>query len=196
VEDLGKIAGARALPWTSVPLRQDTRPVADQLQEFEAVYEECLPIVLRYMLARVQDPVLAEDLTGDVFERAVRAWPSFEHRSSPSTWVLSIAHHVVSHHWRKARTQPVPIAEVSIERADTNAITLQEQVERRDQAEQIRRVVAHLPLKEQELLALRFAAELSYRDIAAVLNVREVTVRVRLHRAIRRLECMLPAVEQ
>ena len=81
------------------------------------------------------------------------------------------------------------------EHVDTNEATPEEQVERHDDAERVRRVLADLPAKEQELLALRFAADLSFRDIAAVLDVREVTVRVRVHRAMRRLERMLLVVE-
>jgi RNA polymerase sigma-70 factor (ECF subfamily) len=195
VEEVGEISGARVLPWTSVPFRRSASSCTEDFRGFEQVYEECLPVVLKYMLARVRDPVLAEDLAGDVFERAVRAWPTFEHRSSPTTWVLAIAHHVVSHHWRKVRTQPVQVAEVSTEQVDVNEVTPEEQVERHDDAERVRRVMADLPIKEQELLAFRFAADLSFRDIAAVLDVREVTVRVRVHRAMRRLERMLLMVE-
>ncbi len=195
MEDLGKITGVRALPWSSVPLRWDTQSSANLLCDFEEVYEQCLPVVLKYMLARVHDPVVAEDLAGDVFERAVRAWPSFQHRSTPTTWILSIAHHVVSHHWRAIRTQPLQIAHMPEEHVDATSVALQEQVEQRDEAEHVRRIVAELPLKEQELLALRFAGDLSFRDIAAVLEVREVTVRVRLHRAIRRLERLMGTIE-
>jgi RNA polymerase sigma-70 factor (ECF subfamily) len=85
---------------------------------------------------------------------------------------------------------------VPAEHVDVNEVTPEEQVERNDNAEQVRRVMAGLPVKEQELLALRFAADLSFRDIAAVLEVREVTVRVRVHRAMRRLERMLLMVEE
>lgn len=189
------MSGTRVLPWSPVPLRRSTPAGAEDFRGFEQVYEECLPVVMKYMLARVRDPVLAEDLTGDVFERAVRAWPTFEHRSSPTTWVLAIAHHVVSHHWRRVRLQPLQIAEVPAEHVDVNEISPEEQVERNDNAERVRRVMADLPIKEQELLALRFAADLPFRDIAAVLEVREVTVRVRVHRAMRRLERMLLVVE-
>jgi RNA polymerase sigma-70 factor (ECF subfamily) len=195
VEELGEIAGARVLPWARVPFRRTDPSCAEEFVGFEQVYEECLPVVLKYMLARVRDPVLAEDLTGDVFERAVRAWPNFEHRSSPTTWVLAIAHHVLSHHWRRVRTQPVQVAEVPTEHVDLNEATPEEQLERHDEAERVRRAMADLPIKEQELLALRFAADLSFRDIAAVLEVREVTVRVRMHRTMRRLERMLQVVE-
>jgi RNA polymerase sigma-70 factor, ECF subfamily len=196
VEELGEIAGTRILPWAPVPFRRSGPSCAEEFHGFEQVYEQCLPVVLKYMLARVRDPVLAEDLTGDVFERAVRAWPTFEHRSSPTTWVLAIAHHVLSHHWRRVRTQPVQVNEVPTEQVDTNEATPEEQLERNDEAERVRRVMADLPIKEQELLALRFAADLSFRDIAAVLEVREVTVRVRVHRAMRRLERMLLVVEE
>lgn len=195
MEELGEIPGARVLPWSRAPFRRSAPACADDFRGFEQVYEECLPLVLKYMLARVRDPVLAEDLTGDVFERAVRAWPKFEHRSTPATWVLAIAHHVVAHHWRKQRSQPVQVTEMPVEQIDVNVVSPQEAVERLDDAVRVRRGLADLSAGDQELLALRYAADLSLRDIATVLNVREVTVRVRLHRAIRRLERLLRVAE-
>ncbi|HEX6509901.1 MAG TPA: sigma-70 family RNA polymerase sigma factor [Chloroflexota bacterium] len=196
MEELGELRGARALPWASVAFPRTGKIAPGDLREFESVYQACLPIVLRYMLARVRDPVLAEDLTGDVFERAVRAWPTFEHRSAPATWILSIAHHVVSHHWRQARTQPVQLEDRVWGHLNDDGLTPEDEVQRRVEVETLHRTVAELPAKEQELLALRFAADLPFRDIAIVLGVREVTVRVRMHRAMRRLERLLRAVEE
>lgn len=194
MRDFGESSGAQVLRW----LPGVVRPPADELrseslQEFREIYEQCLPVVLRYMLARVHDPAVAEDLAGDVFEQAVRSWPTFEHRSAPSTWILGIAHHVVSHYRRQSSAHTLPLDAVSV--GQPHGTTLEDEVQRRDEAERLWRVIARLPARDQELLALRYVADLSFREIAAVVGTREVTVRVRMHRAMGRLSHLLQGIE-
>ncbi len=166
----------------------------DALHDFAAVYDECFPVVLRYILARVRDPVLAEDLTGDVFERALGGWHTFQGRSSARTWVLGIAHHVVAHHWRRTgpkegRLEDLPFVPEATEPA------VEQIAEQREDEARLRRALALLPPSDGEILALRFAADLSFREIAAVVGAREVTVRVRAHRALSRLGKLLRSEE-
>jgi RNA polymerase sigma factor (sigma-70 family) len=194
--DMGESSGARVLTWThGTTARTGIRSVGG-LTEFQAIYEECLPIVLRYMLARVHDPAVAEDLTGDVFERAVRSWSSFEYRSAPKTWILGIAHHVISHHWRGARKQPLRLDAVSPSQLRSRVeVTLEEEVQNRAREEVLQAALSRMSNDDQELLALRYAGALSFREIAEVLSVREVTVRVRMHRTLARLRVTLTELE-
>jgi RNA polymerase sigma-70 factor (ECF subfamily) len=188
-------AGIQVLPWmlgSGVPTEE---PAVDRWCEFQHVYHECLPAVLRYMLARVGDPVVAEDLTADVFEQAARSWASFERRSSPRTWVLGIAHHVLSHHWRQRRAQVVPLESAIVVLTGPQRSDPEQVAEARHDAEMLERAIALLPARDQELLQLRYAADLSLREIASVLGIRAVTARVQMHRAMRRLRSLLLEME-
>lgn len=166
----------------------------DSLEEFRAVYDETLPAVLRYLRSRVGDPMAAEDLAADVFEQALLGWPRFQRRSSPRTWVLGIAHHVLAQHWRRAgrigRQEPLGEGHLVEEDGGPEA-----EIERREDAGLLHRAIQRLSDEEQNLLALRYAAELSFEEIAAILGVRNGTVRVRMHRLLGRLRHQLESME-
>lgn len=76
---------------------------------FAAVREVCLPAVLRY----VRNPDEAEDLTADVFERAIGAWPRCEGRSSPVTWLIGIARYALADQHRPSAGPTVSLQEVT-----------------------------------------------------------------------------------
>src|SRR5436305_8496123 len=105
VSEIARLS-ARALSLGGGRMEESTR---QEQRDFGPVFEESFPFVLRYILARVGDPVLAEDLAADVFEQAVRGWSRFEGRSTPRTWVLGIARHVVAHQHRRGAPRTVPL---------------------------------------------------------------------------------------
>jgi RNA polymerase sigma-70 factor, ECF subfamily len=192
VRDVGQIS-AQTLRLAGEALNDTSR---HEQPDFSLVFNENLPVVLRYVLARVNDLVLAEDLTGDVFEQAVRGWDRFEGRSSPRTWLLGIARHVVSRHRRRAIPQTLPLEVAPPSSLQDEGESPEAFVERRGQERLLHQALAELSTGDQELLALRYAAELSHREIAEVLGAREIAVRVRLHRAIGRLGHVLTGMEE
>ena len=57
---------------------------------FAAIAEEHLDAVYRYLLLMTRDRAVAEDLTGDTFEKAFRSWRRFDpRRASPRTWLFT-----------------------------------------------------------------------------------------------------------
>lgn len=180
---------ARALPWAEGMGRHERSFLV--WAEFSAIYEQCLPVVARYVLARVHDRQLAEDLTGDVFERAMRGWPTFRHRSAACTWILGIARHVIADHWRQSSRQPLSLDALQMSPVAGAESAPESQVQKRDEAEHLKRAIAQLSEEEQDLLALRYAAELPFGEIASLLGKREGTIRVRVHRALGRLRGVL-----
>jgi len=161
-------------------------------QEFGSVYEACLPFVLRYTLARVRNPQVAEDLVGETFERALRAWPTFGHRATARTWILGIARHVIADYWRRGPPASGPVPE----EAPAPQSTLEEVAQQSESEHRLRQALARLGQHDQELLALRYAADLPLREVARVLGLRETATRVRLHRVLKRLRVVLDDKEE
>lgn len=187
-------SSTRVLAWTHGRPSRPGMSSAEHRVEFQIVYEECLPIVLRYMMARVHDRNIAEDLTADVFEAAMRSWPTFERRSAPRTWVLGIAHHVVSHHWRRTDPQSLPLDAVPSNKLGDGGVTPEDEMQRRDDVDSLHLAISSLSSEDEALLALRYAAGLPFGEIATVLGIREVTLRVRTHRTLRRLRVALAEI--
>ncbi len=78
--------------------------VADPLR-FRAWYDEALPRIYGYLLARCGKPSLAEELTQRAFIRAVRARTSFRGEADPVTWICSIGRNLLIDEVRRGRRE-------------------------------------------------------------------------------------------
>lgn len=152
--------------------------------DWDAVFADSLPRVLNYVGYRVGDRATAEDLTGVIF---VRAWTQRQHyqphRANPLTWILGIARHVVADELRRPRRN-VPLEE-SAEIAGPQ--TVEEAVEQAALSARLRDLLRQLPGREQELIALKYGADLTHREIATVTGLSESNVGTILHRTVQKL---------
>ncbi len=153
---------------------------------FAELYEQYLPKVFRYISYRVGDIHLSEDLTSDVFEKALAGFGSYcSDKASFFTWLLSIARHAVIDHYRvSGKRQTIPL-ERAAEMSSGNASPEEEAV-RKDELQRLQTCLAGLPQQEQEIISLKFGAEMSNRQIAKMLSLSESNVGTMLYRAIRK----------
>lgn len=138
--------------------------------------------VYAYVAYRVGHGAEAEDLTSETFERACRYRSSFDSSlGAPLPWLLGIARRCIA-------ARGADHAQ-SLEGVDVAALTnVEEQVIGRLD---IRVAMSSLSRRDRELLALRYGADLTTREIAAVLELSHAAVRVALHRALERLRYQL-----
>jgi len=135
--------------------------------------------VYAYAAYRLGAGADAEDVTSDTLERALRYRGSFDPRKGqPATWLLGIARRCVDEHL--ARRQVV--ASEGQEEASAGDLEA-ESVARVDLA----RALARLEPRDQELLALRYGADLTARQIGELLGLQTNAAEVALHRALERL---------
>lgn len=108
-------------------------------RRFAELYEQNFERVYAFVARRVRERAVAEDLTSEVFHRALETLPRYEWRGVPfAAWLLRIARNAVNDHWQRAgREQGQPSPEASEE-----PVSLEE-VERR--ATLFRLVDTHLP---------------------------------------------------
>jgi RNA polymerase sigma-70 factor (ECF subfamily) len=132
--------------------------------------------VYSYVAYRVGDGVHAEDITSETFERALRYRKRYdERRGSPISWLIGIARRVIADHVAGQHAHAAEVPELAADGA------FEEQVASRLE---LRAAVRELPERDQELIALRFGADLTAKQIARVLGLRTNTVEVSLHRAL------------
>ena len=144
--------------------------------------------VYAFVAYRLGDGPDAEDVTSEVIERALRYRKSYDRsKGEPAAWLLGIARRCTS--------------EALAARAAVRPEELHEQAAEGDvEEESIRRValagaLAQLSERDQELIALRFGADLTAAQIARVLDTRTNTVEVALHRALGRLRSIMEGEE-
>jgi RNA polymerase sigma-70 factor (ECF subfamily) len=145
--------------------------------------------VYAYVAYRIGDGPDAEDVTSDVFERALRYRQSYNaSRGAPLPWLLGIARRCIDDLGRKGwatfeleqdeRASPEDLASEAVRRLSLFA------------------AVRRLDDRSQDLLALRFGADLSARQIGDVLGLKTNAVEVALHRTLTRLRSELEQDDQ
>ncbi len=135
--------------------------------------------VYGYVAYRIGDGPDAEDVTSTAIERAVRYRSSYDPRKGDaSAWVVGIARACVNDHLRQ-RASAAPLddglaAEGNLEADVLRRLTVTD-------------AVARLDDRERDLVALRYGADLSAREIGRLLEMRANAVDVALHRTRERL---------
>lgn len=160
----------------------------DLRDEFEQMYVEHRERLFGFLVYRTGNRALAEDLLGDVFERAFRARARFDpRRGSQTAWLYAIAVNRLRDHQRRAQVE-----RASLERIRTTepaSVELpHDAIAERDRVMQ---ALAVLSERDQEIVALRFGADLTAPQIARATGQPLTTVEGRLFRALRRLGTVL-----
>jgi RNA polymerase sigma-70 factor, ECF subfamily len=139
--------------------------------------------VYAYVAYRVGDGADAEDITSATFERALRYRDRFDGRKGDVTaWLIGIARRQIAEHFG---AQPVPVGDVPDQVAPGELDA--------DLAAQLdlRATVARLGERDRELIALRYGADLTARQIAEQLGMQTNAVEVALHRSLQTLRELL-----
>jgi len=150
-------------------------------QDWDALYAQQLPRVYNFFRYRVGDGAIAEDLTSLTFEKAWIARHRYRRdRAGFCTWLLTIARNVAVDHARARR----PHASIDEAGAVAGGATPEELSERRSDFERASTLLAALPERERELIALKYGVEMTNRAIAKLTGLSESNVGTILHRAI------------
>jgi len=156
--------------------------------DFGILYERYLPRLYRYMLTRMGSREDAADLTQLVFTRAFAGLAGYRSNRAPfPAWLFRIARNAAADAHRRRRATVswggLPEALIAMDGTEPEAIA-----EKRDRLTRLRSLLERLDPAKRELLALRFASELSVREIAAVLGKSEAAVKKQLTRTITTLK--------
>lgn len=156
---------------------------------FEKVYEDNFDRVYRYLSFKVQHRADVEDLTQQVFLKALESIGSFRWRGvSISAWIMKIAHNTVVDYYRdKARKTCLPLEEARMPMPDGAANDPAALAERAWSVEELNAACARLTPAQREVVSLRFAGGLSVAETAHAMGKSEGAVKVLQHEALKRL---------
>ena len=160
---------------------------------FGRLYEQYLPGVFRYVSYRVGDKTVAEDLTSDIFSKALTNFAKYDSgKGAFSTWIFSIARNTVIDYYRK-RSKEQKLQRRDVEPKDMMFFASpEEEVWRSEEIRKLKDCLSLLNPNEQELVSLKFSSEMTNREISRVTGLSESNVGTIVCRALRKLrDCFL-----
>jgi len=171
------VAQARSIRWFYAATDAD----------WDALFTEQLPRVYNFFRYRVGIRADAEDLTSITFEKAWRSRRRYRRDLAGfSTWLLSIARNVAADHFRIARGH-APLDEaagiVAEGTPEDNAVLQSDR-------ERLSRLLADLPDRERDILALKYGAGMTNRAIARLTGLSESNVGTIVHRTVQAMRAI------
>lgn len=170
-------------------MRDCLRSVADgDNAAFSRLYDHFVSRVYRYLRVRVNEDGDVQDLMQSVFFAVWEKAASYEGKSTVATWILGIARHKMLDCLRTKQRELV------VNGRDLDDLDAWDGAAQPDFSEAVvsdlfmSRLLAGLPPLYAELVYLVFVEALSYREIGAILDIPEGTVKSRMHQAKRLLK--------
>jgi len=164
---------------------ETSRPRESSTPTFAAVAEACLDDVYGYLLYLTKNRTLAEDLTGETFETALRRWRRFDpRRGTPRSWLLAIARSTALDWFRadaRRRRREERVAATDLREVHEPAFG-------EGFSPELEEGLRELTAGEREVVALRVVLDLDGEETARLLGITPTAVSTRLHRALAKLE--------
>jgi RNA polymerase sigma-70 factor (ECF subfamily) len=155
------------------------------VQQFQALYEDNLVSVYRFVFKSLRNREEAEDLTSQIFLKALRFLDPERSAHRARSWLFQIAHTTIADYWRTYYRAPTSSLDVRLE-VGWEGLTEEVIVGTNDlAAERVRNLLQALPERYREVLNCRFLLNLSIRETAATMGVSEANVKTLQFRAIK-----------
>ncbi|WP_148236464.1 RNA polymerase sigma factor [Intrasporangium calvum] len=164
-------------------------------EAFAQLYDAYVDTVFRYVLVRVGNRPLAEDLTSETFIRAMRRIDSFTWQGRDiAAWFVTIARNLIADHVKSARFR-FEVTTADMRDADEQVDAPEAEVLARLRDERLVTAIRQLSPEQAECITLRFLQGLSLAETAAVLGKSEGAIKQLQLRATRALRASLEGVE-
>ncbi len=169
---------------------------AGRLDAFDDLMKRYKERIYAYLLRSVKNYEDAEELTIEVFFKAYRALDTWKPQARFSTWLYKIAHNLsVDFHRAKSRRQTYSLDDEEFSIDEPTAVDLwsnpEWEVEEKDRHRVIRDAIDQLSPKQKAVFMLNRYQGLQIKEITEVLGMAEGTVKIHLHRAVRKLQTLL-----
>ncbi len=154
---------------------------------FGLLFDRHVAGVYRFALSRLRDGAAAEDVTAEVFTRALRGLDSYRDQGKPfACWLYQIARNLVADHFRRE-----PICLELPENMAGRTASVEDQAIRNGELRRIWCLVDRLPAQQRTAMILKFRDDRSPREVGAIMGKTEGAVKLLIYRALCRLRSEL-----
>ncbi len=165
--------------------------------EFWEIYDQHYSRVRKFILALVKDEWAADDIIQETFLKVQQNIESLRDPSRLSSWIFRIAHNLCQDHFRRVKKSR---KEESIDQEEAGdlkealiqkGLGIQKEIEQRQMGECVQNQINLLPESLRTVLVLFDIMEFSHQESAEILGITVKNVKVRLHRARKKLKTIL-----
>jgi RNA polymerase sigma-70 factor, ECF subfamily len=163
-------------------------------QAFGELYEEYYSPIFGYILKRTASIETAQDITSEVFFKAINNLKQFKWRDIPfSAWLYRIAINEIANHYRQNNHRLSALKELynstdyAGDTTESEIMEAEAELNKHEEFLALQANIARLPVKYQEVITLRYFENKQLKEISEILNKSEGTVKSLLHRGLERL---------
>lgn len=162
---------------------------------FDRLYEEYHQSLFQFIFYMVRNKEAAEDIVHDVYIKVLKAYETFEGKSSEKTWLYSIARHVTIDWIRKQSRRRKKLRFFTLSEKENQLADLQplpeELMTQKESVKELYHALQKCSIQQQQVIILRYIQSLSIAETAVVLGWTESKVKTTQHRAIKGLKGLL-----
>jgi RNA polymerase sigma-70 factor (ECF subfamily) len=156
------------------------------VHEFQTLYQENLGLIYRYVYSKVGNREEAEDLTSQIFIKAVRGVDQERGMQSIQKWLFQVARTTIADYWRTYYRISTNSLEELLEAGWEGPADEEPAAASNQPAERVKRILQALPQHYREVLTCRFLHNLSIKETALSMGLTEANVKVLQFRALKR----------
>ena len=173
------------------------KKVQKEPEVFGKLYDKYYPQIFGYILKRVADLEIAQDITSETFFKALKNLWKFRWKNiSFSAWLYRIANNEIANYFRKNKKYSISLDKlkekgfepISLHNPETEFLKAQEELKKHQDFLKIQEKISQLPIKYQEVIILRFFEKKKVKEIAEILGKKEGTIKSLLHRGLEKLK--------
>ncbi|MDE3229443.1 MAG: sigma-70 family RNA polymerase sigma factor [Chloroflexota bacterium] len=175
------------------PLQQNTPASADASTApagLRALYEVTLPIVYRYVYSKVGNREEAEDLTSQVFLKALRGLDTARDGAAAQAWLFQVARTTIADYWRGFYRLRASSLDDLLAAGWDSPINVGQPHGDQSAGARAQRILSGLPDRYREVLTCRFLLNLSLKETASRMNLTEANVKVLQFRALKKASAL------
>jgi RNA polymerase sigma-70 factor, ECF subfamily len=179
-------------------MKQSVLPIkiGAEVQQFEQMYQENLGPIYRFVFSRVGNREAAEDLTSQIFLKAVQGLNYERGIHSMRKWLYQVASTTIVDYWRSHSRVTTSSLDALLETGWEDPIEDDLFGVNGKPTERVQRILQALPPHYREVLTCRFLLGLSVQETATKLSLTEGNVRALQYRALRRAATLVESESQ
>lgn len=163
---------------------------------FGELYDRYYSQIFGYVLKRVANVEIAQDITSEVFFRALKNLGKFRWQNIPlAFWLYRIAANQITDYFRKGKHEMASLEEtpepVSLSDPSVDFLEAEEELRRQADFLLLHESILELPIRYQEAITLRFFENRQFKEIAQILGIQEGAAKALLYRSLENLRKLM-----